>query len=65
MRNKDGLLGPNRVGLYIVVMIIIKIEGLIKRILEDLLKDKMAFKIYEDVNSYDLFGKMDLGLLTF
>ena len=65
MRNIDRLLGPNRAGLYITAIIIIEIEGLTKRILEDLLKDKVASEIREDVNSHDLFRKTDLRLLTF
>ena len=46
-------------------IITIKSKDLTKRILEDLLKDKVISKIYKDVNSYNLFGKIDLGLLTF
>ena len=58
-------MGPNRVGFYIIIIITIKIKGLTKRILKDLLKNKVVFKIYKDINSYNLFGKIDLGLLTF
>ena len=43
----------------------IEIEDLTKRILEDLLKDKVTSKICEDINGYDLFRKIDLRLLTF
>ena len=43
----------------------VEIEELIKRILEDLLKDKVIVKIYKDINNYNLFKKIDLGLLTF
>ena len=64
-RYKDRLLRPNTAGLYIAVIITIKSKDLTKRILEDLLKDKVISKIYKDVNSYNLFRKIDLGLLTF
>ena len=47
------------------VTITIESEDLTKRILEDLLKDKVASEIYEDINGHDSFGKTDLGLLTF
>ena len=65
MQNQDRLLGPNRAGLYITAIITIKTKELIKRILKDLLKNKVAFKIYKDIDSHNLFKKMDLGLLTF
>ena len=65
MWNQDGLFRPNRVGLYIVVIITIKIEGLTKRILDNLLKDKVIVEIYKDINSYNFFNKIDLRLLTF
>ena len=65
MRNQDDLLGPNRAGLYIVAIIIIEIEGLTKRILDDLLKNKVIVEIYEDINSYNLFNKINFKLLIF
>ena len=59
------MLGPNRVGLYIAAIIIIKVEGLTTRILKDLMKDKVIVKILKDVNSYNLFNKIDFRLLIF
>ena len=46
-------------------IITIESKDLTKRILEDLLKDKVTSKICEDINSYNLFRKINLGLLTF
>ena len=43
----------------------VKTKELTKRILKDLLKDKVIVKIYKDINSYNLFKKTDLRLLTF
>ena len=65
VRNEDGSLGPNRAGLYVAATMTIETEGLTKRILEDLSKDKVASEICEDVDGHDSFGKTDLGLLTF
>ena len=65
MHNQDSSLGPNRAGLYIAVIITIKVKGLTKRILDDLLKDKVTVKIYKDINGYNLFNKINLRLLIF
>ena len=65
MQNPDELLEPNRAGLYIAVMITIKVEGLTTRILEDLIKDKVIIKILKDINSYNLFSKINLRLFIF
>ena len=46
-------------------MIIIKVEGLTTHILEDLIKDKIIVEILKDINSYNLFNKIDLKLLIF
>ena len=43
----------------------IKTKDLTKKILEYLLKDKVAAEIYKDINSYNLFKKTEQGLLTF
>ena len=59
------MLGPNRAGLYIIVIIIIKVEGLTIYILEDLIKDKVIVEILKDINSYNLFNKINFRLLIF
>ena len=59
------MLGPNRAGLYIVVIITIKVEELTIYILENLIKDKVIVKILKDVNSYNLFSKIDFRFLIF
>ena len=46
-------------------IITIKTKNLTKKILEYLSKDKVAAKIYKDINSYNLFKKIEQGLLTF
>ena len=65
MQNPNRLLGPNRVGLYIVAIMTIKVEGLTIYILEDLIKDKVIVEILKDINSYNLFSKIDLKLFIF
>ena len=65
MQNLNGLLGPNRAGLYIAAIMTIKVEGLTTRILKDLIKDKVVVEILKDINSYNLFNKIDFRLLTF
>ena len=65
VQNPNKLLGPNRAGLYIAATITIEVEGLTTRILENLIKDKVIVKILKDVDSYNLFSKIDLRLLTF
>ena len=47
------------------ISINIETKELTKRILEDLLKNKVVAKIYKDINSYNLFKRINLGLLTF
>ena len=46
-------------GLQVVVIITIKTKNLTKKILEYLLKDKVVAKIYKDINSYNLFKKIE------
>ena len=77
VHHKDGLLGPNREGLYVAAtaMMTIETDDLTKRILEDLPKDRVASqilkdlaaqpKVRKDVDGHELFGKTDQGLLTF
>ena len=65
VQNPNRSLGPNRAGLYIAVIIIIKVEGLTIYILKDFIKDKIIVEILKDINSYNLFSKIDLRLLTF
>ena len=65
MQNPNRLLGPNRVELYIAAIITIKVEGLTTRILKNLIKDKVIVETLKDINSYNLFSKIDLKLLTF
>ena len=65
MRNPNRLLGPNRVELYIVVIITIKVKGLTIYILEDLIKNKVIVEILKDINNYNLFSKIDFRFLTF
>ena len=65
MQNPNRSLGPNRAGLYIVVIITIKVEGLTTRILEDLIKNKITAEILKNIDGHNLFSKIDLGLLTF
>ena len=43
----------------------IKVEGLTTYILEDLIKDKVIVKILKNINSYNLFSKIDLRFLIF
>ena len=59
------MLGPNRAGLYIAVIITIKVERLTTHILENLIKDKVIVEILKNINSYNLFSKINLKLLTF
>ena len=65
MQNPNRLLELNRAGLYIVVIITIKVEELTIYILEDLIKDKVIVEILKDIDSYNLFSKIDLRLLIF
>ena len=65
MQNPNKSLELNRAGLYIAVTITIKVEGLTTYILKDLIKDKIIVEILKDVDSYNLFSKIDLRLLTF
>ena len=59
------MLEPNRAGLYIIIIITIKIERLTIYILKNLIKDKVIIKILKNINSYNLFSKIDLKLLIF
>ena len=65
MQNPNKLLEPNRAGLYIIVIIIIKVKRLTTRILEDLIKDKVIVEILKDINSYNLFSKIDFRFFIF
>ena len=65
MQNLNKSLEPNRAGLYIIAIITIKVEELTTRILEDLIKNKVIVEILKDVDSYNLFNKIDLRLLIF
>ena len=65
MQNPNGLLEPNKAGLYIAAIITIKVEGLTTCILKDLIKDKVIVKILKDVDSYNLFNKIDFRLFIF
>ena len=44
---------------------IIKVKGLTIYILEDLIKDKVIIEILKNINSYNLFNKIDFKLLIF
>ena len=65
MQNPNRSLEPNRARLYIVIIITIEIEGLTTRILENLIKDKVIVEILKNINSYNLFNKIDFRLLIF
>ena len=65
MQNPNRSLGPNRAGLYIAAIITIKVEGLTTHILKNLIKNKVVVEILKDVNSYNLFSRIDLKLFTF
>ena len=65
MQNPNRSLEPNRVGLYIAAIIIIKVEGLTTCILKDLIKDKVIVEILKNIDSYNLFSKINLRLLIF
>ena len=65
MQNPNNSLEPNRAGLYITTTITIKVEGLTTRILKNLIKDKIIVEILKNINSYNLFSKINLKLLTF
>ena len=65
MQNLNRLLGPNRAGLYITTIITIEVEGLTTHILKNLIKDKVIAKILKNINSHNLFNKINLKLLTF
>ena len=59
------MLEPNKTGLYIIIIITIKVEGLTTHILKNLIKDKVAVEILKNINNHNLFNKIDLRLLTF
>ena len=47
------------------MIITIKVKGLTIYILENLIKDKVIVEILKDINSYNLFSKIDFRFFIF